>query len=523
MRKLLIIVAFSFLILRFISSCATQQIFEQEVNKSSDSDIKYDLKGLNLIININPFDLNILPPSSGVQFYNDGIIFLSLSKNEGKMLPKHLSFGIVQAYYATLEDTILGQHMPFSPSTAFSYPCDAITFGNGYNTMYFTKYCKTDDCEKIYHAKFSSGGNDKKAWLIDPQPVSFCTERATYSHPSLSTDGRIIIFASDNSRTVGGMDLFLTKKEDDKWTDPENLGDIINTKGNELFPFLDEKNNLFFSSNGLSGYGGYDIFISKYNGERWEEPTNLTKNINSSNDEFAFIVNPRDGMSAFFTTRKKSQIGEMQLYRVSLKGKIIENDSLILSDVLYSLSLADNESNELRNTTKKLRSEKMKTDSLNAAKIKNERIRASRLVEDSIKATRIEAERIKTARLKADSIEATRIEAERAKTSRLKADSIEAARIEAYRKVNNEIVIYKVQVFSSIRPKGTYEISINGDSYTTFEYFYLDEYRYTIGEFNSLKPAVELQNACRNAGYPQAFVIAFRNNIRINDLELFKE
>ena len=66
------------------------------------------------------------------------------------------------------------------------------------------------------------------------------------------------------------------------------------------------------------------------------------------------------------------------------------------------------------------------------------------------------------------------------------------------------------------------EININGKSYPLYKYFYLGENRYTIGEFSTLPPAVELQKICRQSGYPQSFVIAFKNNVRSLDPKLFK-
>jgi len=83
-------------------------------------------------------------------------------------------------------------------------------------------------------------------------------------------------------------------------------------------------------------------------------------------------------------------------------------------------------------------------------------------------------------------------------------------------------VIFRVQVLSSIKPQINKQIIINGKSYNTFEYYYLKEFRYTIGEFSTLSPAKAFQNTLRKSGYPQAFVVAFKNNVRSTDPSLFK-
>lgn len=82
-------------------------------------------------------------------------------------------------------------------------------------------------------------------------------------------------------------------------------------------------------------------------------------------------------------------------------------------------------------------------------------------------------------------------------------------------------ITYRVQIYSRSYMRENEQITINGKSYNTYVYFYLDAYRYTIGEFTSLSDAVELQYSCRESGYSQAFVAAFKNNIRSSDPDLF--
>jgi TRAP transporter TAXI family solute receptor len=83
-------------------------------------------------------------------------------------------------------------------------------------------------------------------------------------------------------------------------------------------------------------------------------------------------------------------------------------------------------------------------------------------------------------------------------------------------------VIYRVQIFSESEKQNMEDLIIKGKSYKTWVYAYSGAYRYTIGEFTSLSPATELQELCRKSGYPQAFIAAFKNNVRSNDPKLFK-
>ncbi|HBE39756.1 MAG TPA: hypothetical protein DDW27_00840, partial [Bacteroidales bacterium] len=85
-----------------------------------------------------------------------------------------------------------------------------------------------------------------------------------------------------------------------------------------------------------------------------------------------------------------------------------------------------------------------------------------------------------------------------------------------------DIVVYRVQFLSSASPKEIKEVVVEGKKYTPYIYYYLREYRYTAGEFTSLEPARQFQSAMRRSGYPQAFVAAFKNNVRSLDLSLFR-
>ncbi len=89
-------------------------------------------------------------------------------------------------------------------------------------------------------------------------------------------------------------------------------------------------------------------------------------------------------------------------------------------------------------------------------------------------------------------------------------------------KENKDVVVYRVQILTTGKSKPGYTIPIANKNYSTYEYFYKDAYRIAIGEFSTLAEAKKFQNECRQNGFPQAFVVAFKNNIRSTDPELFK-
>lgn len=148
-----------------------------------------------------------------------------------------------------------------------------------------------------------------------PKKLSFCKEEKNYMHPSLSPDGNTILFATDKAGGAGAIDIFYAVRSKGKWSSPKPI-EAINTPLNEGFPFLDAENNLYFASNGLAGFGGYDIFIARYNGDTWEVPENVGAPINSVKDDFGFVLVGQQGV---FSSDRAADNDD--LYQVEIPSK----------------------------------------------------------------------------------------------------------------------------------------------------------------------------------------------------------
>jgi hypothetical protein len=312
--------------LLFISMIIVSSTLERQTIKTlqiSDIIPNSDSIVSNQIIIINPFVIPLIPPSSGVQFFKDGVIFLASSKSKARMLPDHLSFGTLSTYYAVLADSTLGKPIIFSPSNQFNYPSEAITFNQDYSIMYFTKNVG-DGTQKIFKAEFNEGD-----WKTDQNSMDFCSEKAIYTHPALSADGNIMVFSSNRSDSFGGMDLYVTVNNNGIWSEPVNMGSTINSSFNEAYPFMDKDNNLYFSSDNTQGFGGYDIYVCKFNNSTWERPVNLSIPLNTPNDDVAFTINRDNGKTAFYTIKEKAGKSSIQLYKVDINEQILADDITI--------------------------------------------------------------------------------------------------------------------------------------------------------------------------------------------------
>ena len=159
------------------------------------------------------------------------------------------------------------------------------------------------------------------------------------SQPSLSSDGRILFFASDRPGGLGGSDIWFSQRNSDgTWRKPVNLGPTINTERDERSPFLHtDSKTLYFSSNGHECIGGQDIFYSKLNEKgNWEHPKNIGYPINSDGDDVNFFVS-LDGKTGYFCSRKIDNADwnfyEFELYEEArphtmaiVKGEVTADD-----------------------------------------------------------------------------------------------------------------------------------------------------------------------------------------------------
>jgi outer membrane protein OmpA-like peptidoglycan-associated protein/tetratricopeptide (TPR) repeat protein len=164
---------------------------------------------------------------------------------------------------------------------------------------------------------FSSQKNEKGKWS---KPVGLNINNSDYSvgHPALSADGKTLFFVSDIPGGIGGTDIYKsTRNADGTWSKPMNLGKEINTEGNEMFPFYHESGMLYFASNGHQGLGGLDVFVAKFGDNRVESVLNLGVPVNSSFDDFGFILK-QDLKKGYFSSNRPHGKGNDDIYSVNV-------------------------------------------------------------------------------------------------------------------------------------------------------------------------------------------------------------
>ncbi|GGH30788.1 OmpA family protein [Sphingobacterium alkalisoli] len=153
-------------------------------------------------------------------------------------------------------------------------------------------------------------------WVASDFPYNK-VDQYSVGHAAFSPDGNILYFSSDMPGGKGGADIWYCQKQDDgSWGVPRNAGEQINSSGNELFPSTYGTDTLFFSSDGHVGMGGLDVFRVVGSGVQFSAPVNLGFPLNSSADDFAFVLEEfnEDGNQGYLASNRIGGMGSDDVY-----------------------------------------------------------------------------------------------------------------------------------------------------------------------------------------------------------------
>jgi peptidoglycan-associated lipoprotein len=231
----------------------------------------------------------------------------------------------------------------------------AATFNRKYNTLYFTR-CLAEK-KKILGCQVYVSKKRGRLWG-EPVALPIAADSIAVGHPAMYKNEREMIFSSDLPNGYGGKDLWIAKrrKKSVPFSKPRNLGKVINTRGNEMFPTLRDLEDgtlyLYFASDGHGGAGGLDIFRSEYVEGDWSEPVNLGLPINSNGDDFGIVFsNARTLVKTVAATRQKVVCEEMGFFTSNRTGGRGKMDiwEFWLPEIVFTLSgtIKDNQTLKL--------------------------------------------------------------------------------------------------------------------------------------------------------------------------------
>jgi hypothetical protein len=171
-----------------------------------------------------------------------------------------------------------------------------------------------------------------ESW-INIRPFQFNDPQYNVAHPSISSDGKYLFFASDMPGGNGGSDIYYCELTNDQWNTPLNLGNMVNSSASEIYPFINPDGKLYFSSSRNGGLGGMDIYYTSLSFGQWETPVLLPDPINSPFDDFALVAEP-NGDKGYFSSDRKGKNDDIYSF-ISTIIRRAKCDTLEINNYCY--------------------------------------------------------------------------------------------------------------------------------------------------------------------------------------------
>lgn len=327
------------------------QFAAQAPNDKRAQSFKNNKNYLNNILNSKPkfkvetLDINTELSDFGGYIYNDKLYFVS-ARNKSRRDYGWNDQPTLDVYVAEKVDDTYQDAKLIEGEVNSKYHEGTISISPDGETIYFTRndyldgdYNKSSNGVgqlKIYKASLVNGEWD------DVQELPFNDSEYSTGHTALSPDGNTMYFSSDMPGGSGESDLYKVSINDDgTFGDPENLGSGINTPGRESFPYVDSEGTLYFSSDGHLGIGGLDVFYTKADGDSFGDVVNLGQPVNSSGDDFAFYfdLNEEKGFVSSNRGGVEENVANDNIYEVTQLAP--------LEEIMLEVKVVDSESNEV--------------------------------------------------------------------------------------------------------------------------------------------------------------------------------
>ena len=244
----------------------------------------------------------------GAVLSNDNILYFASTRDVGKKEDTWTNMPYLDIYQSErnpdgsfakpISVTSLNTAFHDGPVTISSDGKTMIFSRDGHSEGVYKKVSK-NGVKVSEQGLYSTSFVDGKWKNIEALP--FNSKKYSVSHPSLSSDGKTLYFASNMPGGLGDTDIWKVSVNNGSYGKPENLGSQVNSAGKEGFPFISDKNILYFSSRDKQGYGGFDIFKADLNSNK--AATNLGSSINTKSDEFSFSLN-NELKTGFFSSNR---------------------------------------------------------------------------------------------------------------------------------------------------------------------------------------------------------------------------
>jgi outer membrane protein OmpA-like peptidoglycan-associated protein len=271
---------------------------------------------------INKLGFNTEFNEFGAVALNDSIVVFSSSRDEGVSVKRLYAWDgqpLLDMYQVSGEDGTIESTAKLEGEVNSIHHDGPAVFNADGTKMYFSRNnyqgaSKIEDAKGVMHVGIYTADFVDGQWT-NVQATSLNNPNYIVYHPSLSDDGKSLYFASDMPGGIGGTDIYVSAvSEDGTLGAPQNMGAIVNTEGNEAFPFIFENEVLYFSSDGHVGLGLMDVFAAvKDESGAIVNAINLGDPINSKKDDFGYYL-IGDGFKGYLASNRKGGAGGDDIY-----------------------------------------------------------------------------------------------------------------------------------------------------------------------------------------------------------------
>ena len=303
-------------------------------------------------------DLNSSDADFGAVIFKDGLVFTSA--RGGNKTTERDGTPYLNMYYVQFDDAKQLESIDeFKGKVGSKFHDGPACFSKDFKEIYFTRNEKGSKGIMRLHIFKAKLKDDE--WY-DVVELPFNNEYYSVGHPSLSADGKLLYFTSDKGG-FGGTDIFMCRKKGDSWSSPENIGSKINTRGNEMFPYLAADGVLYFASNGHPGLGGLDIYRATFDEfGNCAAVQNMGAPINSTYDDFSLSLGKQLYTGYFSSNRpggmggddlfEFQDLGQVTIAKIKVEGKITQKtaDNKEVPVQGATLSLYNEEEKKLNET-----------------------------------------------------------------------------------------------------------------------------------------------------------------------------
>uniref|UniRef100_UPI00103119D4 OmpA family protein n=1 Tax=Flavobacterium sp. J27 TaxID=2060419 RepID=UPI00103119D4 len=282
---------------------------ERAVTFKNNPDYLTELKSKRPIFEIKSSALSSAKSDFGGIITDDNTIYFTSARNEARKTYGWNDQPYLDVYQATYNADGTTSEATLVESVNTKWHDGPATVTADGNTMYITsesfnenKFEKSDDKKSRFSRMYLYKATKKDGKWTGLTPLPINNIEYSLRNPSISQDGKTLYFSSDMPGGFGGEDIWKVSVNGDEYGTPENLGDKINTPGNESFPSITSENILYFSSDTKQGFGGFDIFEADLNTNA--APINVGEPVNTAKDDFAFSYNASKKAAIFSSNRE---------------------------------------------------------------------------------------------------------------------------------------------------------------------------------------------------------------------------